>query len=488
MTATPPAPPAPGSPAGGPDAEWQHFHPLSPLLRGGVALLAVLGYLASRQLDRLFGAEEGDPTQGHLLAAALAGVAVLALMLAGSWISWRVTRFRLGPTVLELRTGLLFRQHRQVRYDRVQAVEVVRPLVARVAGLSEVVVQAAGGRDANARLAYLGDARARELREVLIQLARQADAEGVVATAGGVTSARGAAAGVPGETFPGVSGARSEPLPRGHLVAVVPNARLVQSTLFSGPAVFVAVSVPVLMVAIAGGIPGIVPWLGPTAIGVGFQLMRRLLRQANFVLTQDGATLRIRHGLTDLRATAIPLHRVQAVDLHQPLLWRIFGWWQVRVNVAGVHGSGEDAETTVVPVGMAWEALAVLGLVRPALPPAAAVAAMTGSMGDGFVTASGRARWLDPVGWRRRGYAVTQDALVTRAGALGRVAQVVPHARVQSLRLEQGLAQRRAGVATVRLVSTPGPVHPAVEHLDVEQATRLFNEQVARSAAARVHS
>ena len=31
--------------------EWQRLHPLSPLLRGGVVLLAILGYAASQLFD-----------------------------------------------------------------------------------------------------------------------------------------------------------------------------------------------------------------------------------------------------------------------------------------------------------------------------------------------------------------------------------------------------------------------------------------------------
>ena len=34
-----------------PSGEWQRLHPLSPLLRGGVVLLAILGYAASQLFD-----------------------------------------------------------------------------------------------------------------------------------------------------------------------------------------------------------------------------------------------------------------------------------------------------------------------------------------------------------------------------------------------------------------------------------------------------
>ena len=75
--------------------------------------------------------------------------------------------------------------------------------------------------------------------------------------------------------------------------------------------------------------------------------------------------------------------------------------------------------------------------------------------------------------------------LITRRGVLYRAAQYVPHARIQSLKVEQGPVQRRRGVATVRIVSTVGPVSPAVAHLDEPDAVRLLNEQVVRSSRAR---
>ena len=73
-------------------------------------------------------------------------------------MSWRFSRFRVADTLIELRTGVLFRQHRQVRFDRIQAVDLGRPLLARLTGLSEVVVQSAGGKDSHLKLSFLTDA------------------------------------------------------------------------------------------------------------------------------------------------------------------------------------------------------------------------------------------------------------------------------------------------------------------------------------------
>ena len=87
---------------------------------------------------------------------ALAALALFLGVVAGvNWVSWRYSRFRVGGGQVELRQGFLFRQHRQVRLERVQAVELSRPLLARLLGLARVVVQSAGGSDSTLTLSFL---------------------------------------------------------------------------------------------------------------------------------------------------------------------------------------------------------------------------------------------------------------------------------------------------------------------------------------------
>ncbi|NNM44617.1 PH domain-containing protein [Knoellia koreensis] len=457
---------------------WQRLHPLSPLLRGGIAFVAVLAYVLSQQLDTIFGAEREDPTFGHLWWAVLAVVVVLLLIVAGAWVSWRFSRFRLTPTLIELRTGFVFRQHRQVRFDRIQAVDIGRPLLARLFGLSEVVVQSAGGKDSNLKLSYLTDAAAQRMREELIELARHSDEEAPHRRAAGDAAYAGSSQ-TTTLTQPADDHATQ--------VLAVPNSRIVQSILYSGPALTFLLAAPALVVSLVLGAPGMVAWLGPMTLAIGGGLLKRLTKEANFQLLHEGDRLRIRHGLTDIRTTTVPLHRIQAIEVSQSLPWRFPGWWRIQVNVAGVGGSDDDdTENVLLPVGRMDEALRVLTLVRLDLPEEAAVAAMTGEgPHGGFVTASERAKPFDPLSWRRRGYAALPDEVVTRRGVLWRSVQVVPHARIQSLTISQGPWERRRGVASVKLVSTPGPVGPAVEHLDVEEALRLLDEQVVRSSEAR---
>ena len=59
---------------------------------------------------------------------------------------------------------------------------------------------------------------------------------------------------------------------------------------------------------------------------------------------------------------------------------------------------------------------------------------------------------------------------VTRRGRFRRETDVVLHERVQSVRLTQGPLQRRLGLATVHLDTSPGPVHATAAHRPAAEA------------------
>ena len=503
--------------------QWRHLSPLSPLLKGGFALVAVLGFAASQVVDQLLPSLSGHgggmygpgPEQGLDLAMTYPLLALGLLVLGvGATIglaalSWRFTRFRITATQVELRTGWLFRGHRQVPIDRIQAVEVSRPLLAQLFGLAKVIVQSAGGGDAHLTLAFLRLPEAHALRRRLQTLAAQSDeataalvavpgqpalaGEGVAAETpalahGGRHSAAGLRT-LPGELL-GYGGAE------GRQVLAVPNSRLLAATMLNSavviPVVILIIGALISLVTSVNFIVGValaaLPGLVPAVFALGYGRVNELLRNGNFTLNDVGAAVRITHGLTDHRTTTVPLHRVQALELVQPLWWRPLGWWRVRLNVAGSR-SGDDPsaqESTVLPVGVLADALEVVTLLDPRLDPGVlSVAALGDGSGDGWQLISPRARPLDPLSYRRTGFAVTPHELLLRAGRLRRTVTIVPHARIQSMTLLAGPLDRRLNLASLRLVSTPGAVSPHIDHLDAERARDLFISQSLRSREAR---
>lgn len=96
-----------------------------------------------------------------------------------------------------------------------------------------------------------------------------------------------------------------------------------------------------------------------------------------------------------------------------------------------------------------------------------------------------RAHWLRPFGWRKLAYGVDDRLVVVREGVLYRTLTIVPHAKTQSVRMTEGPLQRRLGLATVHVDTTPGPVDAAIRHRFAAEARRITEEQAGRARLAR---
>jgi putative membrane protein len=484
------------------------MHPVTPVLRGWkvfVGVLLVVGYQAS---DNISSATRLLAGRGWLLV--LAGLAVVALIgFVYAAIAWRMTRFAVTDDAVHLRSGIVFRQQRQARLDRLQAVDVVRPLLAQLVGLSELRLEVAGGAGSAVSLAFLREQEAEELRAELLALAAGLHRPTGAATPVTPSAAEpGATAADPGATTAELGGTTVEP---GTPTAVAPAAgpafetapeyqvyevplgRLLASVVASGAVAWLLLlMVGLAVLAVTTGDFGSAVFALPMVLAVVSVVWSRVNGGASFRAATSPDGIRLRHGLTEARAQTVPPGRVQAVSIHQGPLWRKPDWWRVQINVAGYgqEESSGERESVLHPVATREEARTALWLVLPELgvpdPVATLDAALTGTGSDGgFVSAPRRSVWVDPIGWRRHGVLVTDRALILRSGRFWRRVVVVPHERTQSLGLTQGPVQRALRVATFVLHSTPGPVAPRVEHLDSQVASDLLNEQATRARQAR---
>ncbi|MBE7699192.1 PH domain-containing protein [Oerskovia sp. Sa1BUA8] len=484
------------------DLTWHRVHPVTPVVRGWSVIAVLLVIVGNQTLD-------GLPAGQNMLAGngwwqILGGIVLVGLIGLGySALAWRMTTYAIDDESVRLHTGVLFRQQRKARLDRLQAVDIVQPLVARLFGLAELKLEVAGGADSGIKLGFLKLEEADHLRVELLARAAGLRVGGPAArpaTPGeGASDGRGEApenevptdgSDVVGHVSLGVPEAPEQP------VMEVPPGRLVLSLVRTVAMIVLVVAVLGLIgVAVGTREIGTLFTALPLVLGVGGYLFGRFTREFNFrsAISPDG--IRLRHGLLETRSQTIPPGRVQAIRLTQGLLWRSADWWRVEVNVAG-YGQSSDGTTNnsvLLPVGTRDEALGAVWLVLPDLgtpdPRGLLDEALSGiDAGAHFTTAPRRARILDPIAWRRNGFTVTGRALVLRRGRLVRRVEIVPHERTQSLGLQQGPWQRRLGVATFAMHSVPGPVTPAVPHLDQHVAGALMDEQARRAREARAHA
>ena len=120
----------------------------------------------------------GGIVSNGLVGWAIAGVAMLiVLVIVGFWLSWRMHTFRITDEAVEVRSGILFRSHRSARLDRIQGINVNRPLFARLFGTAKLEVSVAG-QSPTCSSSYLGSALADGLRADILRLASGARREG----------------------------------------------------------------------------------------------------------------------------------------------------------------------------------------------------------------------------------------------------------------------------------------------------------------------
>ncbi len=98
-------------------------------------------------------------------------VGVAAALVAGGVISWLVTRWRVEDGTLRIETGLIRRSSQRFPLVQIQAIDTIRPLLARVFGLAELRLRIAGHAGRSGRLAYLSEREADLLRARLLALA-----------------------------------------------------------------------------------------------------------------------------------------------------------------------------------------------------------------------------------------------------------------------------------------------------------------------------
>lgn len=677
--------PASGTPEPGPSApdftEWRRVHPLTPALKSWLFILAAIGVLLAQSQQFLQELVTGrfTGTSGllewlfaHPLAVlGILGGLILLLALIGflNWLVWRRTGYHIDDEAIYLRKGLLNRQLRTARLDRVQSIDINQPLVPRLFGLAKLRFDVAGGKDSSVDLEFLGRDRAEALRDALLERVRAlraaedsrlaggpagagpgaghgiapgtasgagpggtypggADHPGAVSAGGGVPGGPGAgppAAGAPTDPHLGPGGgpgggpgahpgghaagaagnahapgaghgrasaasapganlgsrlmARIEPTAAGvigdiggtltdvlspyrvragadddgRILRIPAHTVLLSGLLSTGTLVtllfvlavlagFVVLAVLGRWEAITGSVVAIIP-----LFAAAYGIVKKSFDESNFsvAVTRDG--LAVTHGLTTTTRRIIPLDRIQAVRLSQPLLWRGPGWWRAEYTIAGQEG--EKNSTTLLPVGSLDQSLMMLGLVLPhpdvpdgvsgrelmveamyagpapgtdaqAVDPhvvdmragdaerqttegrAAAGLGAAGQSTEGPVAEQGSAgaraaaalfhhqdpasRWLDPLTFRRNGWVRTGSMLVIRSGRLDRRVDCVPHARVQSMRVFAGPIQRALGLASVDLHSTAGPVKPQVSHQSAATAEEFFfaHAEITRQARA----
>lgn len=431
-------------------------HPLSPLAKSWIALAAIL-YVVLREVPDLWYEfqDTGFVSFGSAGLILLLGVlGIIAVTLLVGYLNWRFTVFVIDDEELRIEHRFIFHSSDKVRFDRIQAVDIRQPFLARFLGLAALRIDVGGSGQAKS-IEYLGRTRAYELRDYLISRAHGEK----------ITVAESAQRRV-GDAFTEITDDDVV------IVSVQPD-RLVISTLTSTEFL---VSVVIMFAVIIGmliWLPGAAKASAaaaiiPMAIGLFSILKTGLVDNWGFVLSQSGRGLRTSSGLTSITSQSLPVNRIQGVHISQSALWKPLGLYRARINILGSAVSSDDnnasSSSMLLPVGTLDEVVLALAHIWP-----------------GFDFRSidlnpipKKSRWFHPLVWKNTKWGLDDFATVTTGGFLIRTIGIVPHNRLQSVAWVEGPLQRKLGIADVQFHLPDGPMTiSAAKNMDANQAKQL---------------
>jgi putative membrane protein len=426
------------------------------------------------------------------------------------------TTFRITPTQIELKRGLIGQKVLTARLDRVRAVELTSTPIHRILGLGKVEVGTASGAKQDDDKFALDSLPLEEARHLRVALLHRSDAAPVQGLADpgdpglpdGHSPARaalGADAVVEDEpllTFdPGW--VRYAPLTSsGSVIAAGVLAVLGQfgeqlgERLFNDPGIRRTVE----STSIAAVIP--LALLVFLLLGAVFSVLGYYVANWGFALSRDsrGRTYHVRRGLLTNRETSLERERVRGLSVDEPIGLRVARAGRLYAIVTGVSKS-ESGRTQLVPPaprevidetgtrmldrsepltiplvqhGPAARRRRWTRALLPALTvPVLALVLVLATPVPGWVILP--ALLAIPVGtflavdrYRRLGHGLTDLHLVVRTGSLRGRRDILQRTGIIGWNLQQSWFQRRAGLVT--LVATTAAGGQAYAAIDVPES------------------
>jgi putative membrane protein len=478
--------------------EVRALHPVSMLI--GVPLAQLIRTLVVPTAALLAGGRDAST----VLLLLLLGIGAVVRVLA-----WQRFRWSFDGRTVRVDSGVLRRTRRSVGVERIQQVEIDRPLVQRLLGMATLRLETAGsaaGPEVELRVLRHADALA-------LQRALQPESRSESPSGPSPDSDAGTA--TPGPSV--------RPVPASELVLRLPVGRVALAAvtgaqLLLAPAVLLGalqllgdgvnegltwMAQQLEELLLGGERPSAFVWtalLTTTAVVmVATTLVVGVVRDGAYEVRRVDEDLVVRRGLLGTRTSVLPLRRLQVLRIVANPLRRLLGVSSVRIHSAGGSGSGE--RRIVIPLVRDTElpelVRALLGsdigdlpeltrnpsrarrrsIIRRLLdvttlgvPVAitllivARVSGTTGADASGsvglvltrpllsvlvalalLVTAVG----LGVLDHRARAHGLTRHLVVVRAGALTRTTDVAPRARLQAVSTRASLLQARRALATV---------------------------------------
>lgn len=329
------------------------------LITGAVSGLGVAFGVSLVAIVRTVGGNVVKDLPGVIAIA----IAIVALSVVSSVITWRTRTWELTDAGIMLRSGLVTSRQLQVPYEHIHTVNMSSSLVERVLGLMTLDLDtgAASSEGEATRIRGLQAGMAEALREELFR--RKA---AVLADQG--LDARTADADASAEADDEAS--PTAPAPSPDACYTLTTAQLVFAALTEARVVAQAVAFLILIVQginllqeselvnlsdVAGDIAvlpvalliGVAALLLALALIVGFAIsfVMSLIGYAGYRAERAAGRISVERGLLSRTSHTVALERIQSINIRQGLIRQLIGYAEVRASVVGAIGSSDETST-----------------------------------------------------------------------------------------------------------------------------------------------
>lgn len=329
------------------------------LITGAVSGLGVAFGVSLVAIVRTVGGNVAKDLPGVIAIA----IAIVALSVVSSVITWRTRTWELTDAGIMLRSGLVTSRQLQVPYEHIHTVNMSSNLVERVLGLMTLDLDtgAASSEGEATRIRGLQAGIAEALREELFRRKAAVLAEqGLDAR----TADADASAEADDEASP------TAPAPSPDACYTLTTAQLVFAALTEARVVAQAVAFLILIVQginllqeselvnlsdVAGDIAvlpvalliGVAALLLALALVVGFAVsfVMSLIGFAGYRAERAGGRISVERGLLSRTSHTVALERIQSISIRQGIIRQLIGYAEVRASVVGAIGSSDETST-----------------------------------------------------------------------------------------------------------------------------------------------
>lgn len=441
----------------------------------------------------------------------LIGISLLLLMSVGTvatlLIRYFTFSYRIEGGDLITKEGIFERTERHIPLEQIQEIRIEQSVLQRLFDVVEAKIETASGQGAEASLSVLSRAEAERLRQAALSraTARRAGAAAIADSGptertiirqltlsdlilAGLTSNHLLSAAA---LFGALWAFADDLLPDSiYQRAGVVFGRAMQQLLTQGAqAAVIAGLVIIILLMVAGTI---------------FSVIGTIILFYGFTLSRSGEDLNRAWGLLTRRASSLPRRRIQALEIEEGLLRRLFGLAALRADIAGGKREHEDdnqGRDVLLPILKRAELAQLLPSFFPDLEAdrvewkqVSRLAIRRGTIKGGIICAFAAAGlfiysqtpgsfwplalipliyWTNVRRYRFLGYATGEQYFRTRRGGLRRTTHIVPISKAQVIEIRQTPFDRRLGLSSLR-IDTAGQAYtgggPSIGNLPFDEA------------------